>query len=572
LFLAFAGIAFSLQTECLEVRVDATKWSSCCRNSRTLAVFAHAWKNLNKSDRGLSMTTYHFAKRFCAALFLSLSLVPNAAFAAPGDVDTSYGVNGYFLSAAGDEAVASLVQPDGKLVFVGRCPVRNGAFSFCITRLTTTGVLDTSFGPLPTPSGRIVVQAGDTNSQAERATAVTRQVDGKIVVGGDCSVGAAQQLCFLRYDANGVLDTSFGTSGKAHLAKATGGAFGSPGPSTLAAMKALAGGQILFAGSWTAGLGDTRPMVGRLAGNGTIDISFAAPSGFAIVNTSGTNGSNQMNALAVRADNRIVAVGSCERLFFLGTFGDPNYFTAKACLWFLNADGTPDASFPPNFGSTTIDGSSGPVADNSLNAVAIRPDGAIVAGGTCGTTSAPSMCYVYFDLSQLLTGSGTSGTTNKFSANALAVSTDGGVNFFGTQTLTASTSNMALGRLNSDLSTLLAGSAATPVASGYNSGDAGGGLQPDGKLLIVGNCGTATIRSCATRLLGFPSGGARCSLDIDGDGNYTSTIDGLIATRVMLGLTDTGVTGGITIPSSAPRKTWPEIRQFLVSQCGMQLP
>jgi hypothetical protein len=182
------------------------------------------------------------------------------------------------------------------------------------------------------------------------------------------------------------------------------------------------------------------------------------------------------------------------------------------------------------------------------------------------------MCYAYLDFVQLQTGSGTSGTTNRFSASALAIAPDGGALFFGTQTLTANTSNMALGRLSGDLSTLTAGSAATPVASGYNSGDAGAGMQPDGKLLIVGNCGTSTIRSCATRLLGFPTAGARCSLDIDGDGNYTSTIDGLIATRVMLGLTDTGVTGGISFPSSAPRKTWTDIRQFLVSQCAMQLP
>jgi uncharacterized delta-60 repeat protein len=518
------------------------------------------------------MTAYNFAKRLCAALIVSLTLVSNAAFAAPGDVDTSYGVNGYFLSTAGDEAVATLVQPDGKLVFVGRCPVRNGAFSFCITRLTTAGALDTSFGPQPTPSGRIVVQAGDTNSQAERATAVTRQVDGKIVVGGDCSVGTAQQLCFLRYDANGVLDTSFGAAGKAYVPKATGGTFGASGPGTLTALKALASGGILFAGSWTVGLGNVWPMVGRLTSTGAIDTSFASPSGFATVDTSATSGSNQMNALAVRADNRIVAVGSCERVFVSGGLGNPNYFTAKACLWFLNADGTPDASFPPNFGPITITGSSGALADNSLNAVAVRPDGTIVAGGTCGTTSSPNMCYFYLDLVQLLSGSGTSGTTNKLSSSALTISPDGGAFFFGTQPLTASTSNMAFGRLNSDLSTLLAGSAATPVASGYNSGDAGGGIQPDGKILIVGNCGTATIRSCATRLLGLPSGGARCSLDVDGDGAYTSTIDGLIATRVMLGLTDTGVTGGITFPSSAPRKTWTDIRQFLVSQCGMQLP
>ena len=59
---------------------------------------------------------------------------------------------------------------------------------------------------------------------------------------------------------------------------------------------------------------------------------------------------------------------------------------------------------------------------------------------------------------------------------------------------------------------------------------------------------------------------------MDGDGLTTATIDGLISTRVMLGLTGTAVTNGITFPAAATRTNWTAIRNFLVTHCGMNLP
>ena len=60
-------------------------------------------------------------------------------------------------------------------------------------------------------------------------------------------------------------------------------------------------------------------------------------------------------------------------------------------------------------------------------------------------------------------------------------------------------------------------------------------------------------------------------MDIDGDNQTIATKDGLIATRVMLGLTGSAVIGGITFASHATRTTWPAIRDYLVSQCGMSI-
>lgn len=63
-----------------------------------------------------------------------------------------------------------------------------------------------------------------------------------------------------------------------------------------------------------------------------------------------------------------------------------------------------------------------------------------------------------------------------------------------------------------------------------------------------------------------------CSLDIDGDGLVTATTDGLIHTRLALGVTGAAVVSGVNFPAAATRRTWPEIRNHLIKQCGMQLP
>lgn len=61
-----------------------------------------------------------------------------------------------------------------------------------------------------------------------------------------------------------------------------------------------------------------------------------------------------------------------------------------------------------------------------------------------------------------------------------------------------------------------------------------------------------------------------CSMDIDGDGQIHATTDGLIIMRAMLGMRDTAVSSA-AVPGS-PRSTWTDIRNFLVTSCGMVLP
>lgn len=64
----------------------------------------------------------------------------------------------------------------------------------------------------------------------------------------------------------------------------------------------------------------------------------------------------------------------------------------------------------------------------------------------------------------------------------------------------------------------------------------------------------------------------QCTCDLDGDGKVLATTDILIGARVALGVRGSTALNGITFAAHATRTTWPDIRTFLVSQCGMSIP
>ncbi|TAG00089.1 MAG: fibronectin type III domain-containing protein [Betaproteobacteria bacterium] len=63
---------------------------------------------------------------------------------------------------------------------------------------------------------------------------------------------------------------------------------------------------------------------------------------------------------------------------------------------------------------------------------------------------------------------------------------------------------------------------------------------------------------------------ARCNLDFDGDGEVLATTDGLILSRVLLGMTGNAVSAAAK-PGS-PRANWSDIRSYLNTRCGTRIP
>ncbi|GEP52206.1 hypothetical protein FNO01nite_28780 [Flavobacterium noncentrifugens] len=134
-----------------------------------------------------------------------------SAFAQPGTIDTTYGINGKVSNNLGGNAGAndSVLQPDGKLVTVGQTYSIAPGSSFLIARYLTDGNLDASFGT----NGSVSVLGGD-HCMAE---SVALQADGKIVVVGTAlpaqNSNLSSNMMIVRYNTDGTLDNTFDGDG-----------------------------------------------------------------------------------------------------------------------------------------------------------------------------------------------------------------------------------------------------------------------------------------------------------------------------------------------------------------------
>jgi uncharacterized delta-60 repeat protein len=127
-----------------------------------------------------------------------------------GTLDTTFGVNGvaqYTFSGLECFVNSIALQPNGKMVLGGYTVTATHAKDFGLMRLNANGLLDTTFGT----NGKVITTLSDTRSDI--IDKVLIMPNGKIVVGGYTSFESDPKLAAARYLPNGVLDTSFGING-----------------------------------------------------------------------------------------------------------------------------------------------------------------------------------------------------------------------------------------------------------------------------------------------------------------------------------------------------------------------
>jgi uncharacterized delta-60 repeat protein len=526
------------------------------------------------------VSTARAGRRWQTALRLGLLLfMAPPALAVPTDFDPTFASDartGVTFSAEGATtaiARAVVIQPDGKIVAAGYCLTAGSTSSFCLARFNTNGSLDTSFDG----DGRVATAAnpGVTNL----AYAMALQPDGKIVVVGSCRAAftvpttyTKRAFCAARYTTTGALDGSFGTGGTVNT-DVSGITVVTSGIDLATGVAVQPDGKIVVAGScYIQPLSQSQFCLVRYLANGTPDPAFG--SNGKRVNATGQG---TASAIALQSDGKILVAGLC---------------SGSICVDRYLPDGSSDTT---NFGNVASTGRTlGPTASES-NALAIQPDGKVIAVGTCPFTAAPTLngpCGVRFNPGGLVDS--TFATNGVFSDNYLGVTTgysgggraivlqaDGRIVVVG-PAIESSTSWVfpMAARFESD-GTLSRG---FPGVPGFQSlcMRIGGCVQnvaeypfavaiaPDGKIVMAGYCTNGTVAFCVARYEGGPFGNQNCSLDIDGDGRVRAETDILIASRIALGFTGNDVLSGITL-SGAARSTWPDIRKFLVSQCGMQV-
>lgn len=538
--------------------------------------------------------------------------------------------NGTSLGESGNALVR---QADGKLLLAGDCFGATGG-EYCVTRLNADGSYDTSFnGGLASPAipGKVTYSAIGTLTS--RLTSIALANDGKIVLAGTCqpdpfSQGSSLRMCVMRLNANGSLDTGFnpgGTNG------ALPGRVQFPfNASTVQRVGAVAV-QPIDRKIVVVGQCGGNQCVARLNENGSFDASFGAqssPEGAGRFSyTIASFRDERADAVLIDAASNIVIAGSCSetplalvrsicvakfttggslntgfdgpggaangafRFQVLRQVSGINYVIneesralaldgtkivllckhdfngADGCVYRFNDDGSLDTGFAatqPLPGRALFQVGTIPAYQPFALAVDAASPSRLVVTGQCGAAAGPELMCV-----SRLTSTGAQDITftgpNGDAAGGFSFNVGAGFDT-GFGVVTDATGNVFVGG-ECDLYGCVIG---FDAIGALNSSPCAANVDADPAIRATTD-GLAIIRSMLN-LPGSLAAPRGLGYDIDGDGQVRAATDGLLFLRAMLGFKDAGVTNGINIPTYANRRAWREIKSYLNTRCGMNLP
>ena len=399
---------------------------------------------------------------------------------AAGSLDLSFGGDGKVtssVSSAQSKINALAVQSGGKIVAAGSS-ITGSDLDFTLVRYNSDGTLDTTFGE---GDGKVTTDFGNEDT----AYAVEVLSDGKILAAGYTGSAANFDFALARYTADGVLDTSFGTSGKVTTA------IGS-GHDEIRAMAVLSDGEILVAGN--SHNGTNRDFVlARYTAAGALDTTFGTTSGqtkTGYVLTPIGSDDDSATSLAVHTDGTIVVGGHTKVSGNNRDFAIARYTSA----------GVLDTTFDSD-GKVTTDFNSG-ISDDRIHGVAVLSDGKVLAGGYSAN---PSPRFNDFTLARYTAagaldttfGSGSPKTGYVVSMRArgdtglaMVLQSDGTVLIGGyVYTGTGNDYDFAVGRFTAagalDTNFGTSGVVATPIGSDNDEASALA-VQGDGKIVLAG--------------------------------------------------------------------------------------
>ena len=276
-----------------------------------------------------------------------------------GGLDTTFGNAGQVTTdffGGADQASYVVIQSDSKILTGGTAVDSSGNMDFALARYNTDGALDSTFGT----NGKVT-----TNFFGEDAT-LTRlalQSDNKIVACGWDGMGnnlATENFALARYNADGSLDSTFGTGGKV-----TTDFFGSSDQTFGIAIQS--DGKIVVCGraEMPAAQNISDLALARYNSDGSLDPSFGA-DGKVTTQTSGMN-ANGFD-VAIQSDNKIVVGGAAN---------NSDSTTGMFLVLRYATDGSLDTSF--GTGGQVTTNINGNVSE--ILAMGLQQDGKIVGVG-----------------------------------------------------------------------------------------------------------------------------------------------------------------------------------------------
>jgi uncharacterized delta-60 repeat protein len=286
------------------------------------------------------------SRRAFHLIIVTLSLLISV-YAQP-ELDISFNGTGLVTSTFGQGTgymAAAVVQPDNKIVGIGRWLSQTFIIHVALIRYNEDGTVDTSFGS----QGRVFQPIGVATSGAI-------QPDGRIVVAGSApGTPGVGNILVARYNPDGSPDTTFGSGGRTLYAFAQ-------NANEAKSVAVGPDGSIAVAAYYRTPT-NTQTVVVKLNSAGVVQWATADIRG------SASNDQNLPTSIAFQADGKIVTSGC-----FLpaGSQAGPVTFAR------YNTDGSPDVTFGAQ-GHLLFSGSSEYIA-----AVAVQPDGRIVGAGHSG--------------------------------------------------------------------------------------------------------------------------------------------------------------------------------------------
>ncbi len=286
----------------------------------------------------------------------------------PGDLDSSFGVNGIVKTDFGNVYViypSTAIQSDGKIVVAG---TSDGFLT--LARYNTDGSLDNTFSEDGKQITDLGLRTGDVIINA-----VAIQPDGKIVVVGSVSFGS-DDFVLVRYNIDGSLDNNFSNDGK-QLTD-----FGGNDYATSLSIqndgKIVVAGLIVIYSDLNTSDYSIDFALARYNTDGSLDATFSE-DGKQITDF---GGNDNARSIAIQSDGKIVAAGTkLNRKHDEFSYGPDNDFSVAR----YNSDGTMDNSFSDDGIQTTnflFESEFLTFYGNDVvNSVAIQSDGKIVVGG-----------------------------------------------------------------------------------------------------------------------------------------------------------------------------------------------
>ncbi|MDB5357034.1 MAG: uncharacterized protein JWN24_3487 [Phycisphaerales bacterium] len=448
------------------MRAQQTKLTASAVSSSIGNVIGRSSRARGSQDRNRRRLGKALCRQACRAV--AESMEPRRLLSG-GSLDSGFGSSGFQANYAGPSptATALAMQSDGKILQAG-CVYNAGTTlsDFALLRSNANGSLDSTFGT----GGRVIT---DFNSNYDNISALAVQSDGKIVVVGTTGwnlLGIGyNNFAVARYNTDGSLDTTFGTGGKAVID------FGN-NQSLASSVAIQSDGKIVVAGTTYSGIFASNDFaVARFNSDGTLDSTFG--TGGKVATDLGSNDFG--NAVAIQSDGKII-VGGASGISVFKEFALARYTSTGALDTTFNSSGIV---------TTALDG----LGQSAISSLAVQSDGKIVAAGERANNAAAVVRYTSagaLDTTFNSTGK-VFNTSLSPGASGVAMQADGKVLISGGGTFDGTNSYFNLARYNSDGSADT-GFGSSGIAQAQVTGVSGQdsetamAIESDGKVVVGG--------------------------------------------------------------------------------------